>query len=397
MPAPASPPSLIDRPERLAEVLAAVQAADRVAIDTEFHGERSYYPRLMLLQVATDQGIWLVDPLALDLRELVHAMAAPGKLLIGHALKNDLRILVQTYAAPFTAVFDTQLAAAFLGCGLQVGLSHLVYKVMGVQMAKGEQMADWNQRPLPPKLREYAANDVAHLLAIYDLQARQLAELGRTEWLQQECAALCDADLYARDPEAAGDRIAGARRLDPVEGGVLYAVAALRERMAQEDNVVPHFLIGDDALLTLAKCKPRSAREIHGDRRLQMRAIQKHAELWVQAVSDGLAKPLRRPAGRPPPPPQLEAVASAAMLLVADLAETHGIAPQLLAKRDAVLDALRQAPRSAHDLAGAAGLHGWRHGMVAEPLWAWLTGKLLLRCEPCPDHGFKVAVAGALP
>ncbi len=394
-PAPSQPiaPPLYDRPEQLAEVVQAVAAADRVAIDTEFHGERSYYPRLMLLQVATADGVWLLDPLALDLRPLVQQLATGRALVVGHALKNDLRILWTAYDAAFARVFDTQLAAAFLGCGLQMGLAHLVQRVAGVHLAKGEQMADWNQRPLPPKLRQYAGNDVAYLLQVHTEQARRLAELGRADWLAEECQALCDTRLYDRDPAAAGDRVAGARRMDPSEAGVLYAVAALRETMAQQDDVVPHFLVTDEALVALARAKPHSAKEIHADRRLQTRAIQKYAEKWVQAVAHGLANPLKRPPGRPPPPPQLEAVASAAMLLVGELANESGIAPQLLTKRESLIEALREGPGSCDELADHAGLHGWRRELVAPRLWQLLTGELALRCQLGGEAGFRLAVA----
>ncbi|MBM4343515.1 MAG: ribonuclease D [Deltaproteobacteria bacterium] len=386
-------PLLCERPDQLAEVAKAVAAADRIAIDTEFHGERSYYPRLMLLQVATAHGVWLIDPLALDLRPFVQDLARGQALVVGHALKNDLRILWQAYDAAFERVFDTQVAAAFLGCGLQMGLSQLVQRVAGVHLAKGEQMADWNQRPLPTKLRQYAANDVAHLLQVHAEQARRLHELGRTEWLDQECQALCDTRAYDRDPATAGDRVAGARRMDPVEAGVLYAVAALRETMAQQEDAVPHFLVTDEALVALARAKPRTAKDIHADRRLQTRVIQKHADRWVQAVAHGLAHPLKRPAGRPPPPPQLEAVASAAMLLVGELANASGIAPQLLTRRETLIDALREGPASCDELADHAGLHGWRRDLVAPRLWQLLSGELSLRCEVGGEAGFRLALA----
>ncbi|MSQ82187.1 MAG: ribonuclease D [Myxococcales bacterium] len=390
--AESSAPPLIDRADGLAQVVAAIATADRVAIDTEFHGERSYYPRLMLLQVATEQGIWLLDPLSLDLRDFVQGLARSGQLIVGHALKNDLRILWTTYGASFAHVFDTQLAAAFLSCGLQMGLSSLVQRMVGVPMAKGEQMADWNQRPLPPKLRHYAAGDVLHLLHIHSEQSAALQQRGRLQWLEHECVALCDTTHYDRDPATAGDRVTGARRLDPNEAGVLYALAAVREKMAQDEDVVPHFLITDEALLALTKAKPRTARDLHGDRRLQTRAIQKNAERWVQAVADGLAHPLKRQAGRPPPPPQLEAVAVAAMLMVGELAANEGIAPQLLMKRETLLDALRENPVTCEQLADHAGLFGWRRDLVAPKLWELLTGQVVLRCQLDGDAGFKLAL-----
>ena len=379
----------------MAAALVALAAAPIVAFDTEFHGERSYWPRLMLLQVATPDAVFLFDPLTLNLRDVVHELARPGRVVVGHALRNDLRILWQAYDARFETVHDTQIAAAFLGCGLQIGLGQLLQRALNLHLPKGEQMADWSQRPLPDKLRTYAAGDVLHLMEVYRLQDQALAERGRQAWVTQECTAICDPALYDRDPATAGDRVAGARRLEPAEAGVLYALAELREKMAQEEDVVPHFLVTDEALLALGKLKPRHAKEIHGDRRLQTRAIQRFADRWVLAVQAGLAKPLRRPAGRPPPPPELEAVAAAAMLLVGELANRENIAQPLLAKREALLDALREAPADIDAFARLAGLQGWRRELVAPPLWRWLTGKLALRCTLAGPAGWQLAVDDA--
>lgn len=396
MPADRPPaPPVVDSASALAVALAELRLAPIVTFDTEFHGERSYWPKLMLLQVATPDTVWLFDPLSLDLREVVHELARPGRVVIGHALRNDLRILWQAYGARFECVHDTQIAAAFLGCGLQMGLGQLLQRTLKLHLPKGEQMADWSQRPLPDKLRVYAAGDVAHLLEVYDQQFETLQERGRADWVRQECIAICDPAQYDRDPATAGDRVTGARKLEPADAGVLYALAELREIMAQQEDLVPHFLVTDEALLALTKLKPRHAKDVHGDRRLQTRAIQRHAERWVQAVHAGLAKPLRRAPGRPPPPPELEAVAAAAMLLVGELANAESIAPQLLAKRDGLLDALRESPVDIEAFADLAGLHGWRRELVAPQLWQWLSGDLALRCAADAAGGWRLAVGAA--
>lgn len=383
-------PPLLTSATDLREAIGAVLASPMVAFDTEFHSERTYKPQLMLIQIATDRGIWLVDPLALDAKPLMEAMA--GRLVVGHALKNDLRIVWLNYGLVFPQVFDTQVAASLLGYGLQVGLSGLLQQALGVHQPKGEQMSDWSQRPLPDKLRGYAAGDVAHLHALHALLTERLEACGRLGWLAEECAELADPNRYERDPDEVWLRVSGARKLSPKEAGVLAALAAERERVAQEEDLVPHFLMPDDTLIALAKTAPRNRRDIEGDRRLQQRGVQRYAQRWVDAVLVGLQRPIAREPSRPPPPPELETVVSLALLVVGDIAQREGVAQGLLVKRDQLLEALRHTPQSEAELADAAGLQGWRRDLLQGPLWQLVQGKLAVRCEDGGRAGLQIVV-----
>lgn len=389
----ALPPVLTTAAE-LQALTEALHSQTLVAFDTEFHSERTYVPRLMLVQVATREGVYLVDPLALDARPLFEALAQPGKVVVGHALKNDLRIAWLQFGVTFEQVFDTQIAAAFLGHGLQIGLGTLLQSALRVHQPKGEQMSDWSQRPLPERMLGYAVGDVAHLLKLYDLLHAELHHLGRVEWVREECQELTDPARYARDPEAAWRKVAGGRRMDPKEAGVLHALAAEREVIAMEEDVVPHFLVPDDVLLLLTRVQPRSRRDLDGDRRMQQRAVQRYAQRWIDAVHRGLRTPIQRPAGRPPPGAELEAVASLMMLLVGDIAARSSLAPQLLIKRDTLLHALRESPTKPEELAEAAELRGWRAEILVEPLWDLLVGRTRVRCQPGGPGGVRVAFDG---
>jgi ribonuclease D len=393
---PALTPRLVDRASQLHEVLEALDKGFPVALDTEFHSERTYVPRLMLLQLATPEGLWLLDPLSLDLKPVIEKLASPGQVVLGHAVRNDLRILWQVYGVRFDMVLDTQVAAAFLGHGLQVGLAHLLMRELNVKLSKGEQMADWSQRPLPEKLKVYAAGDVLYLAELWQLLVARLQERGRLGWVEQECRDLCDPSQFDRDPDQAGDRVSGARRLDARETGVVYALAAERERLAQQEDVVPHFLLPDEMLLAMAKALPRTLRDLQADRRLQQRGVHRHGQRWLDAIALGLQNPIQRAPGRAPPPPELEAVAGLAMLLLADLAARELVAPQLLLKRDTLIGALQDAPSSAEDLAKACGLRGWRKELVLAPLWQFLTGRTLASCAVGGEAGVRLVFAPAI-
>lgn len=363
-------------------LIAALAVEDDVAFDTEFHSERTYVPRLMLMQLATRSRVWLVDPLAaVNLQPLFDAMSRPGLTVVGHALKNDLRIAWLQFSRVPVLAFDTQVAAAFLGHGLQAGLGTLLHNALGVHQPKGDQMADWSQRPLPDRLLGYAAGDVANLLRLYDLLRDELSALGRLDWVQEECHELTDSTRYVRDPELAWQRVAGSRRMEPREAGVLHALAAEREMIAAEEDLVPHFLVPDDVLLQLARHAPRQRKDLESDRRFNHRAVQRYGTRFLDAIGRGLESPMQRPASRPPPSPEIEAVAALMMLLVGDIAWRNTLAPQLLVKRDTLVNALRAPLASVADFATAADLDGWRADLLAEPLWRLLTGDLLVTCR----------------
>ena len=380
-PSPPQPP-IIASQSQLQELVDALEHADLVGFDTEFHSERTYVPRLMLLQLATQDGLWLVDPLAdVDLKPLVEALQRPGLTVIGHALRNDLRILWLQFNLLPSRVFDTQVAAAFLGHGLQIGLSALLQSLLGVHQPKGDQMADWSKRPLPERMVGYAAGDVAHLLQLHTLLMDELTRLGRAEWVLEECATLTDSAPYIRDPDAAFQRVAGGRRMDAREAGVMRALAVEREQIAQEEDIVPHFLLPDEMLHTLARVAPVRRTDLESDRRLSHRTVYRHAQRWLDAVARGLTEPHHRPPGRSPPGWELEAVAALMMLLVNDIAVKQNLAPQLLVKREALLNAVREPQASPEALAMALGLTGWRAELLVGPLWALLDGQLAVRCQ----------------
>ena len=383
MPAkPQQTPPIVATQEQLAELVAALSTADLVGFDTEFHSERTYVPRLMLLQLATRDGLWLVDPLAdIDLKPLVQAMRRPDLTVIGHALRNDLRILWLQFNLLPERVFDTQIAAAFLGHGLQIGLSGLLQSLLQVHQSKGDQMADWSKRPLPERMVGYAAGDVAHLLPLHARLQDELTRLGRAEWVAEECAMLTDSAPYIRDPDAAFLRVAGGRRMDAREAGVVRALAVEREQIAQEEDIVPHFLLPDEMLHTLARVAPVRRADLDNDRRLNHRTVHRHAQRWLDAVSRGLAEPHHRPAGRAPPGWELEAGAALMMLLVNDIAVKQNLAPQLLVKRETLLNAVREPLTTREALATALGLSGWRAELLIEPMWTLLDGQLAVRCQ----------------
>ena len=289
---------------------------------------------------------------------------------------------------------DSSLSGATRTAERRRDWSTLLHSALGVHQPKGDQMADWSQRPLPDRMLGYSAGDVRNLFELYDRQRAELTRRERLAWVEEECADLTDPSRYVRDPDNAFLKLQGGRRLDAREAGVLRALAEEREALAQEQDMVPHFLIPDEVVHLLARHAPRARKDLDGDRRMQHRAVHRHADRWLAAILRGLTTPHHREPGRAPPPPELEAVAALVMLGVQDLAQRLDIAPQLLSKRDILVNALRDGPRSREALADAAQLRGWRRDVLGNTLWDLVDGRLHAVCRPGGPAGVRVAFEG---
>ncbi len=265
-----------------------VAAADRVGLDTEFHAERTYSPRLMVVQLAFDDGAAIVDALALpELRPL--ALALTHTTVVGHALSADLKIFADRFDLVPPRVFDTQVAAAFLGYGMQVSLADLVRGVCGVKLTKSQTVSDWSARPFSDRQIEYLVGDVAYLLPLYDSLRDGLDRRGRYEWVYEECAELGDIERYRIDERRAYLRIPGATRMSRRDLGVLNEIVKLRERVARERDLPVRYILPDDVVSGLAVVKPAKLEDLAQLRRLDGGMKRQLGPAILQAVARGQA------------------------------------------------------------------------------------------------------------
>jgi ribonuclease D len=250
----------IDRPETLETLIDELLGQDRYAIDTEFHRERTYYPRLALVQLAWPGGLALVDPLAVDPKALARLFDGSG-LAVAHAAQQDLDVLTQAVGAVPARLFDTQVAAGFTGYGTP-SLSSLLQGELGVSAPKGDRLTDWLRRPLSEAQREYAAADVASLLELHDRLLARLTKLGRLAWVEQACEELRSRPTGATPPEQAWLRLKDARSLRPKARAVAQAVAAWREREAAAADTPVRQVLPDLAILGIAQRQPTTVEEL---------------------------------------------------------------------------------------------------------------------------------------
>ncbi len=372
----ASEPVWVATAEGLAEAVAALVAEPAYAVDTEFHRERTYWPQLALVQLAWPGGLALVDPLAVDLAPLRRVLEGPG-LAVLHAADQDLEVLERACGTVPARLFDTQVAAGFLGFSCP-SLSNLAERLLGFRLAKGDRLTDWMQRPLTAGQRRYAAADVAHLLDLHAKLSRLLVECGRLDWAHEECEILRQRPHLPQEPESAWWRIKDSRSLRGPARGVAQEVAAWRERRAAALDKPARMVLPDLALLGVAHRMPEGLEALRDIRGLDGRHLRPPAaEELLAAVARGRNLPGREL--RLPVTDELDRNLRPAVTLVsawvAQLAQDLRIDTPLLATRADLVALLRG------DEEARLG-RGWRAGLVGDRVRQLVDGRAALAFRP---------------
>jgi ribonuclease D len=376
-----------DSGRAVTEVLARLaREHGRLAIDTEFVSERRYQALLCLAQVAVPDpaepsGVRteVLDPLddrrPLDPLPLAEALADPAVEVIVHAGRQDVAILRRTWQTDVTNVFDTQVAAGFLGMGNQEGYESLARRVLGVQLRGGEGFTRWDKRPLTERQLSYAADDARCLLTLGDTLARELRELGRLEWAREECRVV-EQSNDERSPERAYERLPNLRRLDGHQRAVARSLCEWRESVARAVDRPPSSLIPDQTLVQLARRQPKDKDGLEHIRGLPQQTLHRRTRELLDAIAAGVnAEPLPGP----PAPPQREAaeapVVSLAQALVRHRSREGKIATELIATQSELTAAVA-ALRHGKEPDDIRVLHGWRRELVGDELRALVRGEL---------------------
>jgi len=364
-------PTWIDEPAALDDLVAQLVHEPRYAVDTEFHGEKTYWPRLALVQIAWPTGLALIDPLQLDLTPLAAVFGGPG-CMVAHAAEQDLTILARATGRGPTHLFDTQIAAGFIGLG-SPSLVLLVEKLLGAKLGKGDRLTDWTRRPLNDDQRAYAAADVEHLLALHDVLLERLDENGRSEWALDECEERRVRIRTRPEPELAWWKTKGARQLRGKTRGVAQEVVAWRERNAERLDVPPRYVLSELALTGIIHRPPKTRDELSTVRGLDTRSLRDGtATELLAAVDRGLN--LDPAALQLPESDKVDrSLAPAVTVLGAWLAQRAselGLDSGVLATRHDLSQLLQ-----GNDSRLAS---GWRAELIGEPLQRLLKGQATL-------------------
>ena len=356
-----------------------------LAIDTEFVSERRYQAQLCLVQVAvrdadgpdgvrTDVLDPLDDAVPLDPAPLAGALADPAVQVIMHAGRQDVAILRRTWETDITNVFDTQVAAGFLGFGNQEGYESLVRGALGVKLRGGEGFTRWDKRPLTEKQISYAADDARLLLGLGAEMERRLTEKGRLEWAREE-SLLVQASRDERSPERAYERLPKLGRLDAGQRAAARRLCEWRERLAREADRPPSYIVPDQALVELARRRPRDKAALEAIRGLPQQTLHRRgADLLEQIAKSRDEEPPPAPPAAPRRDPSEAPLISLAQAVVRHRSMETGVATELIATQSE-LSALVGAVRRGTDGSAVRALEGWRRELVGDELRELIQGR----------------------
>jgi ribonuclease D len=371
--------TLISTTEDLSSVCRRFATPAFITVDTEFLRETTFWPRLCLIQIASEDEAVLVDAMAqgIDLSPFFELMADPGLVKVFHAARQDLEIIWNLAKLIPAPLFDTQVAAMVCGFGDQVSYGDLVKNVTKVSLDKSSRFTDWSRRPLLPAQAEYAIADVTYLRDIYTYLRAKLEETGRQGWLADEMALITSPATYEQHPENAWERFRNRVR-KPRDLAVLMEVAAWREAEAQARDVPRARVLKDDVLIELVLSAPKTA-EALGNLRAFPRGMERSraGAGILEAIARGLARD-------PKTLPKLDrerrnggngATVELLRVLLRQVSESHGVAAKMIATVDD-LEAI-----AANDQANVPALAGWRRELFGAKALELKHGRLALTVE----------------
>ena len=375
--------------EDVAAAAAAARERGRIGIDTEFMSEGRYRALLCLVQIAVDDTakenkprIDLIDSLdRIDVVPVAELLADPSIEVVLHAGRQDVAILRRAWNTEITNIFDTQLAAGFVGASAQTGYGNLLGTMLGRRVGKTASYTRWDARPLSDEQLSYAAEDVAHLLELADEVQRRLREQGREAWAREECRRL-ETATDERDPYSAWERLPRISQLDPRARAVARELAAWRERTAADEDRPVGSVLADPALVELAKRHPTNLSALENIRGIHPSGIRRRGATILEAIAVGMktpAIPREEPRGRSDPEDAPLIVLAEALLRARAL--QAGLAYELIASRSE-LELIVAAARRRDREPDVRTLEGWRSELVGADLRELLAGRRAISVGP---------------
>jgi ribonuclease D len=366
----------------IATAAATARETGRLGIDTEFMSEGRYRALLCLVQIAVGDRVLLIDPLnGVDVAPVAQLLADPAIEVILHAGRQDVAILRRAWSTEVINIFDTQLAAGFVGASAQTGYGNLLGTMLGIRVGKTASYTRWDSRPLTGEQLSYAAEDVAHLLELADEVQRRLTETGRLSWAVEECRRL-ESATDERDPDTAWERLPRIGQLDPRARAVAKEIAAWRERTASAEDRPVGSVLADPALAELAKRHPSSLNALEQIRGIHPSGIRKRGPAILEAIAAGMkAPPIPREEARGRSEPEDAPLIVLAEALLRARALEVGLAYELIASRHE-LELIIGAARRREPEPDVRALDGWRSELVGADLRDLLAGRRAISVGP---------------
>jgi ribonuclease D len=349
--------------EHAASISADLQSCDTIGVDTEFMREKTYFAQLCLVQLATPDAVWCIDPIAEEDLDAFWAQICDRTWVV-HSARQDIEVIFQAAARMPQALFDTQVAAGLLGMQPQIGYAGLVKELFSVDIPKSHTRADWTQRPLPAELLHYAVEDVEYLLPAYQLLSARLGETGRLAWAMQDSALLLDESLYSTDVSLAVERLKGAKNLRGRQRAAAAGLAQWREAEALRTNRPRQWILRDRVLLDMAKKMPTSKQALRHIENFPGKVLQRAGDRLLEIIAkSGNDRDYRPPSA---PNEEQKRILKAMQKIVAECADDLSLSAEIIAPRKELSAAIL------NDNTDTRVFNGWRRDLVGERLLALL-------------------------
>ena len=351
----------VDQPDAMTPRLTG---HDHVGVDTEFMREKTYFAQLCLVQIATSDEIFCVDPLTENAQETFWQELFARDWIV-HSARQDIEVVSQTAGSMPVSIFDTQIAAGLLGYPAQMGYAGLVKDLFDVDMAKSHTRADWTKRPLREAYLEYAAEDVEYLLPAYESLGERLDNEGRLEWAREDSRLLLDPQLYDIGADQALGRLKGARNFRGRKRAAAARLASWREREAIGRNRPRQWILRDTVLLEIAYRLPDSEAELAGIEGMPPKLLSRAGKDLLQAVAAASADEHDYSPPRPPDEGQ-KALLKDMQSRVQKCAVELGIAAETVASKRELAGVIVSDSRESRVFSG------WRRDLIGNDLLALL-------------------------
>jgi ribonuclease D len=363
----------VDSDQRLAELATQWQAKDAIALDTEFIRSRTFFPKIGLLQVADNEGVYLIDPLAIvEVQEVKNVLLNPSVTKVIHSCSEDLEVFQHYLSSLPTPLFDTQIAAAFAGHGSSIGYANLIQLMEDKTIPKQETRSDWLQRPLSQAQLNYAALDVKFLLGIYQKLQAQLKSQQRLAWLESDCEQMLEKYQANAEYEQYYRRLKSAWKLKPDQLSVLRKLCAWREQEARAIDIPRNHLIKDASLLDISRTMPSDKKALKRVRDISNAFVETYDQTCLQLVQQALEDSENYPEPLPPPfGPEQRNLFKKLKAKVVSIAEALNIPPEFLARKNDLEKLVRQQGSIVKESTSTMlplALQGWRSDIVGQAL-----------------------------
>jgi len=376
----------VDTPEALQAACAELASATVLCVDTEFHREKTYYAQFALLQIASRNACYVIDPTALkDLTPVWELMHNDKILKVFHAARQDVEIILFESGKLPLPLFDTQVAAALLGYGQQVGFGNLVQRLLKKALPKQESFSDWLARPLTSKQLAYAADDVIFLFPLYQQLQDELVAKGRRKWLDEEQEVLTQESTYRIDKREVFWRVKGSNRLKPKQLAVLRELADWRETEAQRKDIPRRRIFSDDSMVDIAKREKLTSETFQRMRGVTDGMVRRFGDAIIAAWQKGMDCPEAEWPKLHPRHHHAQGTELRQEMLDTLLrlrAEDESIAANILASQSELGDLASWGRKCSGEPPKLALLHGWRRELVGDDMLRLLAGEIALKIDP---------------